>query len=52
MLLKLAGVSITTLMPVSSLSIVNPVDVNVSMVNEDTGYSDTGLVNSNCICTW
>lgn len=49
MLVKLAGVSITTLIPVNNLSIKKPEDVNVSIVNVDTGSKDTGLVKIACI---
>lgn len=40
-----AGVAMAMLIPVSTLSMRYPVEVNVSTVKEDTGSVDTGFVN-------
>ena len=44
-LVKAAGVAIAMLMPLSTLSIRKPPELNVSMVKEDTGSVEMGLVN-------
>ena len=49
-LVKGAGVAIAMLMPLSTLSIRKPPELNVSMVKEDTGSVEMGLVNIDC--TW
>jgi hypothetical protein len=49
-LVKLAGVVITALTPDNTLSMRYPEEVKVSIVNEETGWVDDGLVKIDCTC--